>query len=89
MGSLLDDLPSNGMFSKMRRGKHRTKNLPAYLATHDTSPPTDQIITTDKTNVLLLRFRAALKDRDARNLKRSVSSDLATSKNIQEKKQKH
>mmetsp|Transcript_1305 Transcript_1305/g.4012 ORF Transcript_1305/g.4012 Transcript_1305/m.4012 type:complete len:90 (-) Transcript_1305:2251-2520(-) len=89
MGSLLDDLPSNGMFSKMHRGKHRTKNPQAYYATHDTSPPTDQIITTDKTNFLLLRFRAALKDRDARNMKRSVSNDLPASRTSPEKKHKH
>eukprot|EP00960_Hanusia_phi_P032923 750137-Hanusia_phi.AAC.2 len=65
MSTSLLDLPSQGMFTKMR-ARSRTKFAPSYYPTHDTSPPPDQIITTDKSNRLLLRFRAMLKDREAR-----------------------
>ena len=45
--------------------------LSGAVAVHDTSPPADQIITTTDSNQLLERFRALLKEKDARMLKRA------------------
>mmetsp|Transcript_27144 Transcript_27144/g.64102 ORF Transcript_27144/g.64102 Transcript_27144/m.64102 type:complete len:88 (-) Transcript_27144:528-791(-) len=76
MTSPLADLPSKGLCVKAGQGrKSRTGHAPTYFPTHDTAPPPDQIITTDKSNQLLVRFRALLKEKDGRRDKRQ-SSDL-------------
>ena len=70
--SLLSDLPSSGLCTfAPKPGRVRTVHAPTYLPVHDTSPPADQIITTTDSNQLLERFRALLKEKDARMLKRA------------------
>jgi hypothetical protein len=71
--SHLADLPSSGLCLYVAKPgrKLRTPHAPSYFPLHDTSPPADQIITTNDTNQLLERFRALLKEKDARMLKRA------------------
>jgi hypothetical protein len=69
----LADLPSSGLCLYVAKPgrKIRTPHAPSYFPLHDTSPPVDQIITTNDSNQLLERFRALLKEKDARMLKRA------------------
>ncbi|CAI5950324.1 unnamed protein product [Closterium sp. NIES-64] len=62
MSSLLANLPSRGNFSAA--ACTLSSSIPVYICDHDTSPPSDQIITTDPTNILL-RALTMKKTRDA------------------------
>jgi hypothetical protein len=87
--SPLADLPSSGLCTFLPKPgrKIRTAHAPSYLPLHDTSPPADQIITTNDSNQLLERFRALLKEKDARMLKRA-GGDLGGSRQNQDKRPK-
>jgi len=78
--SPLADLPSNGLctFTPKPGRKMRTAPAPGYLPVHDTSPPADQIITTNDQNQLLEKFRALL-HRDAR-LQKRAAADMGASR---------
>jgi len=84
MASLLADLPSKGL-CQGSGGAGRTRVMvarkapPLYIPTKDTAPPPNRIITTDKSNRLLIRFREQHKEKAARQLKRSVSDNLGGS----------
>jgi hypothetical protein len=89
--SSLANLPSSGLcaFTPKPGRKIRTAHAPTYLPLHDTSPPADQIITTNDSNQLLERFRALLnKEKDARMLKRSLADGGGSRQANPDKRQK-
>jgi hypothetical protein len=88
MTSALEDLPSSGMctFVPKPGRKLRTAHAPNYVPLHDTSPPADQIITTNDSNQLLEKFRALL-NREARSQKRSAG-DTGGRQGMLDKRQK-
>jgi len=88
MTSALEDLPSSGLctFVPKPGRKLRTAHAPSYVPLHDTSPPADQIITTNDSNQLLEKFRALLNS-EARAQKRSAS-DTDGRQGMLEKRQK-
>jgi hypothetical protein len=88
MTSALEDLPSSGLctFVPKPGRKLRTAHAPSYVPLHDTSPPADQIITTNDSNQLLEKFRALL-NREARSQKRSAG-DIGGRQGMLDKRQK-
>ena len=69
--SALNNLPSRGLCCKAgTQGRTRTASVPLYFATHDTAPPPDQFITTDKTSKLLKKFHEYLAKQEAGQGKR-------------------
>ncbi|KAL1523576.1 hypothetical protein AB1Y20_018512 [Prymnesium parvum] len=76
----LANLPSRrpDSFSLARSQLHSTRTSPnatggvrVYYATHNTQPPDDQVITTEKTNILLRQFQQRAEAR-AQQQKRSA-----------------
>mmetsp|Transcript_47764 Transcript_47764/g.132654 ORF Transcript_47764/g.132654 Transcript_47764/m.132654 type:complete len:106 (+) Transcript_47764:31-348(+) len=64
IAAALANLParSTGNFShaKSPQNHQRTSKRtgpPVYYATHDTQPPSDQVVTTERTNILLRQFQ--------------------------------
>jgi len=90
MASPLADLPSSGLcaFTPKPGRKIRTAHAPTYLPVNDTSPPADQIITTNDSNQLLERFRALLKEKDARMQKRAAGDIGGSRQGNPDKRQK-
>jgi hypothetical protein len=87
--NLLQNLPSRGLCAKASvSSRVRTASAPLYLPTHDTSPPPDQFITTDKTSKLLRRFHEIIAERESRQGKRCHSDLLAPSRERERQRQK-
>merc|ERR1719311_925797 len=77
-GSLLRDLPVRNplAFSALGKSDPAKSHPVVYYATHDrTQPPSDQVITTEKTNILLRQFHQ-LAEAKRERLKRSVDSPV-------------
>jgi len=80
MSSLLADLPSRGLCqgsSALGRTRVMVSRKPAllYIATKDTAPPPNRVITTDKSNRLLIRFREQHKEKKAARLLKRGTAD--------------
>ena len=87
--NLLLNLPSRGLCTKATfSSRVRTASAPLYLPTHDTAPPPDQFITTDKTSKLLRRFHELMAEREARQGKRNHSEILVPSRERERQRQK-
>ncbi|KAJ1491770.1 hypothetical protein T484DRAFT_1773494 [Baffinella frigidus] len=85
MSNLLADLPSRGLCqgsSALGRTRVMVSRKPPllYIATKDTAPPPNRIITTDKSNRLLIRFREQHKEKKAaRQMKRNIADNAGAS----------
>lgn len=87
--NLLQNLPSRGLCAKASvSSRVRTASAPLYLPTHDTSPPPDQFITTDKTSKLLRRFHEIMAERESRQGKRCHNEVSAPTRDRERQRQK-
>jgi hypothetical protein len=76
--NLLQNLPSRGLCAKVTiSSRVRTASAPLYLPTHDTAPPPDQFITTDKTSKLLRRFHEIMAERESRQTGKRCHGDIS------------
>mmetsp|Transcript_15307 Transcript_15307/g.32722 ORF Transcript_15307/g.32722 Transcript_15307/m.32722 type:complete len:94 (-) Transcript_15307:208-489(-) len=76
--NLLQNLPSRGLCAKVTiSSRVRTASAPLYLPTHDTAPPPDQFITTDKTSKLLRRFHEIMAERESRQTGKRCHNEIS------------
>mmetsp|Transcript_6868 Transcript_6868/g.17302 ORF Transcript_6868/g.17302 Transcript_6868/m.17302 type:complete len:127 (-) Transcript_6868:59-439(-) len=82
MAVFLENLPSRGLLTDVVKEDAPMGEIPKYVAAHPTDPPSDQVITTDKTNILL---RSLCKKTKKTNLsiEKGKSSESSSSKRPQ------
>ncbi|GBG78733.1 hypothetical protein CBR_g27958 [Chara braunii] len=73
--AFLDRLPSRGNFTKTTSGSVVQGLLPVYICDHDTSPPEDQFIRTDPTNILIRALKKGKDDSKAKDLKGKAAQE--------------
>ncbi|KAG0496722.1 hypothetical protein HPP92_001413 [Vanilla planifolia] len=67
----LKDLPSRGLFSS-RFPSSNLGSIRVYVCDHDTTPPEDQVIKTNATNILIRSLQLSKQKNDAKDAKASM-----------------
>eukprot|EP00244_Chara_vulgaris_P002813 TRINITY_DN14965_c0_g1_i2.p1 TRINITY_DN14965_c0_g1~~TRINITY_DN14965_c0_g1_i2.p1 ORF type:complete len:172 (-),score=42.33 TRINITY_DN14965_c0_g1_i2:296-811(-) len=73
--AFLTGLPSRGNFTKTTSGSVVQGLLPVYICDHETSPPEDQYIRTDPTNILIRALKKSKDDAKAKDLKGKAAQE--------------
>ncbi|GBG82803.1 hypothetical protein CBR_g36334 [Chara braunii] len=73
--AFLAGLPSRGNFAKTTPGSVLQGLLPVYICDRDTSPPEEQYIRTDTTNILIRALKKGKDDSKAKDLKGKAAQE--------------
>ncbi|OVA17509.1 SAP domain [Macleaya cordata] len=82
----LSNLPSRGLFSSTVISSN-PGGMRVYVCDHDTSPPEDQVISTNQTNILIrsLTLKKQKSDSSSKDVKRKATTDNAKGKRAAER----